>query len=80
MFNLLIADIDNIDTQHHVIAGVFIPAIAIINVFVMTNVANFMEAVLELRDVSHNPILISVIYVVFFIAPYVFYKITGKKV
>jgi len=75
MFNLLINTIEALDPSHHIIAGVFIPALAIITIFVMVNVANRLSFVLQ-NPIHQNPILVSVAYVVAFIIPYAYTKLT----
>lgn len=74
VFNVIIKDIEHIDTKHHIIAGAFIPALALITVFVMTNVSNRVSEFIMAPN-PHNPIIVSVIYLVFFSAPYAIYKI-----
>ena len=69
LFNLIINDIENIDREHHIIASIFIPAIALINIVIITVLANQMIAVLQLQN-SHNPIVVSVVYTAAFMAPY----------
>ena len=83
MFNVLLKDIEKIDYQHHVMAGIFIPAIAAITVFVMVSIANNFSKLIDI-NVIQNPILISVVYVIAFSLPYFIYKIKdlskpGKK-
>jgi len=75
LFNLIIRDIENLDRKHHVIAGIFIPAIAIISVSIMVNVSNYLMELSKIDNAPHNPIAISIIYVVFFIMPYLIYKL-----
>jgi len=72
LFSQLLKDIQGLDKKHHVIAGIFIPALALINVYVMVNLANFLDKIFKLSKVEHNPVLISIVYVVFFIFPYIF--------
>ena len=81
LFNMLLKDIEELDKKHHVIAGIFIPALAIINVFIMTQLANYLTILIGVNNVPHNPIVISVIYVASFSLPYILYKISsiGKK-
>lgn len=73
LFNLVINDIENIDPQHHIIAGLFIPAFAIVTVFVMVGVATRLGQVIQF-PVKENPILIGLVYVVAFMLPYVMQK------
>ncbi|MBW3023123.1 hypothetical protein KY308_03390 [Candidatus Woesearchaeota archaeon] len=75
MFNLLINTIEALDPAHHVIAGVFIPALAVITIFVMVNVANRLSFVLE-SPIHQNPIFVSFAYVVAFVLPYAYTKFT----
>ncbi|MCX6706618.1 MAG: hypothetical protein NT001_00565, partial [Candidatus Woesearchaeota archaeon] len=50
-------------------AAIFIPAIALINVFVMVTISNNLSARLGL--VQENPIIMSLIYVAAFLLPYI---------
>jgi hypothetical protein len=74
MFNFLINTMEHLDPSHHVVAGVFIPALAAITVFVMVNVANRLSAFFK-SPIIHNPVWVAVFYVVFFSAPYFIAKI-----
>jgi len=72
LFSQLLKDIEGLDRAHHVIAGIFIPALALINVYVMVNLANYLDKIFRLSKVTHDPIIISLVYVVFFTFPYIF--------
>jgi len=69
MFNFLINTMEHLDPSHHVIAGVFIPALAAITIFVMVNVANRLSKFFQ-SPIIHNPVWVAVIYVAIFSAPY----------
>ncbi len=69
-FNLLLTDIEHIDPRHHVIAGIFIPALALINILIVVNVTNVIDKVLFGAQFSQNEMAIALVYVVAFIAPY----------
>lgn len=79
LFNILLKDIEGIDEEHHIIAGVFIPALALINIFVITNVANHFITALNIQQ-SHNPFIIGVIYISAFITPYLIDKLLNKNI
>lgn len=79
LFNLIIRDIEYLDRKHHVIAGIFIPTIAIINVSIMVNVSNNLMRLSKINNVPQNPIAISIIYVVFFVLPYMIYNLLEIK-
>ncbi len=70
LFNLIINDIENIDPKHHVIASIFIPAIALINIYVITILTNDVQLTLQIQN-PHSPILVSIVYVVAFMLPYI---------
>jgi hypothetical protein len=63
MFNFLINTMEHLDPSHHVIAGVFIPALAAITIFVMVNVANRLSKFFQ-SPIIHNPVWVALIYVV----------------
>ncbi len=74
LFNVVLKDIAGLDVKHHVVAGIFIPAIAVINVFVMTDVSNYLIRISKLKNSPHNPYVVAIIYVVFFVLPYLISK------
>ncbi len=69
-FNHIIRDIEHIEAKHHLIAAIFIPAVALINVFLMVSVANSFAEKFEFAK-QHNPVFTSIIYVAAFLAPYI---------
>ena len=71
LFNLIIRDIEHIEAKHHLIAAVFIPAVALINVFVMVTIANNFATRLNLQ-MHENPVFISLIYIATFLIPYTY--------
>jgi len=76
LFSLLMGDIGDLDKRHNVISEVFIPAIAIINMFVFVRLSNYLATLMGRN--TQNPILISIIYVFFFSAPYLYGKIKKR--
>lgn len=71
LFNMVIRDIEHIETKHHLAAAIFIPAVAIINIFVVVNVANAIATRIKI-PMQQNPVFVSLIYVVMFLLPYGF--------
>jgi hypothetical protein len=69
-FNLILRDIEHISKAYHAIAGFGIPAIALLNFFVMTTMANAINNVLKLSIVREDPFTIAAVYTVAFILPY----------
>jgi hypothetical protein len=69
-FNLLLTDMEHVDPQHHVIAGIFIPALSIINIIIVINVTTVLDSVLFGAQFKQNAFMIAIIYVIAFIIPY----------
>lgn len=74
VFHHIIKDIEHIDQKHHIAAGIFIPALALIIVFFMANVANKFNVIINNPN-PHNPWILSIIYLICFGVPYAVYKI-----
>jgi hypothetical protein len=74
VFHVIIKDIEHVDEKHHLVAGIFTPAIALIIVFFMTTVANRFNEVINNPN-PHNPWVLSIVYLICFSAPYFIYKI-----
>jgi len=69
-FDLLIRDIEHLKTKHHVFAAVFMPVMAVLNLFVMIGVTNKLVDILKIGQ-HEDPIFASFIYVFVFMLPYV---------
>ncbi|MBN2421292.1 hypothetical protein JXB27_03370 [Candidatus Woesearchaeota archaeon] len=77
-FNLLLTDIEHVDPRHHVIAGIFIPALAVINIFIVINVTNVLDKMFFGAQFKQNAIIIALVYVIAFIAPYLITRIIDR--
>jgi len=73
LFNFLIREVESLETKHYIVASVFIPCLALINVFYLTGFANYLSTTLNLQN-QHNPFIVSVVYVFFFVLPYLVSK------
>jgi len=74
MFNLLIHTIEYVDPTHHIIAGIFIPSVALITIFIMVNIATKIGNVIQ-NPIHENPFIIGLFYVFFFMIPYSITKV-----
>jgi len=79
LFNLLVTDIEHIEKKHHIMTLIIIPTIAFINFIMMVNIADSLAESLQLTIVRENPYLISIIYVVAFLLPYLYSLIIKKE-
>lgn len=78
LFSSILKDIDGLDKRHHVIAGIFIPCLALINVYVMVDLANYIDEALGITVFHHNPIIVSIVYALFFVIPYLLNLLLGN--
>lgn len=79
VFNILIKDIEAIKSGQHIIAWIFIPAIAIVNVYFMTNLSNYIATLMEIPSGIHKAPLVSFVYVFSFMFPYALSKLIKKQ-
>lgn len=76
LINQIILEIQKIEERKHFIPGLLMAAIALINIYIMTNLANILEAKLGLLTPMHSPIAASIVYVLAFLIPHIY---TGYK-
>ncbi len=74
-FTFLLHELEHINQKHHVMAGIIIPVIAVINIYVIVNLSNALDTNVLQLGVQQNPLLMALIYVIGFVLPYVIYKI-----
>jgi hypothetical protein len=70
LFTLVLRYIERLNPGQHIIAGIFIPAIALINMYLIAYFSNQLEVLLQLPIVPHSPAVVSMVYVIAFIAPF----------
>ncbi|MBU0459588.1 MAG: hypothetical protein KKH52_02130 [Nanoarchaeota archaeon] len=70
LYNFLIMDIGHLGKKHHLLAGIIIPILAFSNILIMVFVSNRFIADLKVNNPPHDLWIISIIFVVAFILPY----------
>lgn len=70
LFTLVLTYIEKLSPREHVIAGLFIPAIALINMYLITYFSNQLEVLLQLPIIPHSPVFVSMAYAAAFICPF----------
>lgn len=68
-FNFILHGIEQLQPQQHVIAGILIPALALINITIITLLSNKLIVLLDLATLFHSPILIGIVYVLGYVLP-----------
>jgi len=69
VFSLLINNIENLGAHHHLIAVLFIPGFAVINLIILSTSMGSIAAIFG-RELTVEPLTVSFLYVVFFVGPY----------
>ena len=77
LFELVIRSMEHLEKGHHLFLAALIPAVALVNVFVISNLSNDLARALNLVNI-HNPIPISLVYAISFILPYIVYRFILK--
>ena len=62
-----------------IMPNIFLPAFALINVYLITTFANDIIEALKLATLKHSPTLVSIVYVAAFLAPHVIRGISTEK-
>lgn len=80
LYNYLIIDIQHLEQKHHLIAGILLPLIALVNVFGIVLVANKLLKTAKFAQAAAplNPWLVGVVFAVAFVVPTVMDRIRLK--
>lgn len=68
LLDFIVKEVEHLRKSHLIVPELFIPAIALINIYIIVRLSNSVATTLQLS--THNPILISVMYVCAFILPH----------
>jgi hypothetical protein len=74
LIEILIRDLEHLEQKHHLIFGLIIPVIALINFFIITQVVDNLKL-----DGKFSPLVVGLVYAVSFILPYIYYQVIKKK-
>lgn len=67
--------VEAIDPKQNLISGLFIIALAIINIYIITGLTNKLELQMGITSNIQEPVLVSVSYAIGYILPYLFFVI-----
>jgi len=79
MLDVIIRESEHLQQKHYVVAEIFIPAIALINIYIMTNLSKTLAASMELPGVANDPIFVAIVYVIAFVAPHIAFGLIHKR-
>ena len=75
MLDVVVRETEYLQKKHYVIAEVLIPAIALINIYMITGLTNQLAVALSLPNVNNQPWLVALMYVVAFSLPHIVFKL-----
>lgn len=78
IINYIVNNLEHLETKHHVFLGLITPLIAIANVFFVVTIAKRVGIALNMT-IRHDPYLISMVYLVALILPYLLFKMGQHK-
>ncbi|MGM5484923.1 MAG: hypothetical protein ACQEP1_03565 [Nanobdellota archaeon] len=70
VFTYMVLDLQHLERRHHLLLGLVVPAIAVIDVLIMVSLGNRVAEHFSM-DFSHNPLNIAVFYIAGFLVPYI---------
>jgi len=70
LLNSILSSIEQLDRRHHIIAGILIPVLALINVIIFTKLSNDLIGLMHLSTPPHDPLVLAIVYVIAFTIPY----------
>lgn len=77
LFELVIRSMEHLEKQHHLFLAVLIPIVAMLNIFIISNMSNNLVQSLGFAN-SHNPVATSIIYSASFALPYIISRFVLK--
>jgi len=69
VFSFILHNLEKLQKEQHIIASVFIPALAVINVGIFAVLSNKLIILLKLATPPHNPFLVGAVYVFGYVLP-----------
>ncbi len=74
MLDVVIRETEFLQEKHFIVAEVLIPAVALINIYIITQLSNQLAVLLDTAGVGQQPVIVAVVYVVSFTLPHLAYK------
>ncbi len=75
LFELIVCTLESMEKKKYIISGIFVPFLALINVFLISQLSNSFSSLMHVSAGVHNSVVISVVYVASFLVPYIVHKI-----
>lgn len=69
LFSSILHGIEKAQPHHHLVAGLFIPALALINIAIIVKLTNTLITLMHLPEPGHNALLVGLVYAFGYILP-----------
>ncbi|MFH1317207.1 MAG: hypothetical protein ABII01_06825 [Candidatus Woesearchaeota archaeon] len=79
IFTFLIYEIESLEKKHHILLGIIVPLIALVNIIIIVFISNRLLDQLNTFKVHQNPIIVPVLYIIFFLLPYIISLLKNKQ-
>ena len=79
LFELIVCSLENMEKKKYVISGIFVPFLSLINIFLISQLSNNFSSLMHVSAGYHDPLIVSLIYVISFMIPYFVHKINLFK-
>lgn len=73
MLDVVVRETEYLQKKHVIVAEVLIPAIALINIYMITRLSNKLAAIMELPGSNNSPLYVALVYVIAFALPHFIY-------
>jgi hypothetical protein len=77
LFNFLIIGLEHLDDHHMVIAGIFIPLLAVVDIVIILRITEKINDILK-TSIEYDVSMIIIIFITAFVLPYLATVIAGK--
>jgi len=69
VFSFILHNIEQLKKNQHIVASIFIPALAVINVGIFAMLSNKLIILMNLATPPHNPFFVGAVYVLGYVIP-----------
>jgi hypothetical protein len=76
LFNLLIIGVEHLKARHSIIAGIFIPLLAVLDIVLIIRIIGLISAFFDTPPVFNMPMIVAV-FITSFVIPYLVSVVTG---
>lgn len=77
LFNLLIIGIEHLKYRHHIIAGIFIPLLAVVDIVLILRISERISVIMK-QAIQYDISKVVIVFIALFILPYILSVVSGR--